>query len=90
MYPLYAANSYFVRGYTSKVFNGDDTGLIEKVAGSKLVVANAEIRIPFTGPRRLSLIKSGFLITDLNFFFDAGLAFYDKTSFQEDRSQSEN
>jgi len=84
IYPLYAANSYFVRGYTRSVFNNDTTGLIDRVAGSKLVVANAEIRIPFTGPRRLSLIRSNFLITDLNFFFDAGLAFYDKTSFQDE------
>ncbi len=81
VYPLYAANSYFVRGYTRQVFNDDTTGLIDRVAGSKLIVANAEIRIPFTGPRRLSLIRSNFLVTDLNFFFDAGLAFYDKTSF---------
>ncbi|MCB9344909.1 MAG: PD40 domain-containing protein [Lewinellaceae bacterium] len=84
VFPLYAANSYFVRGYTRDVFDGDTTGLIDKVAGSKLIVANAEIRIPFTGPKRLSLIKSNFLLTDLNFFFDAGLAFYDKTSFQSE------
>ncbi|MBL7827772.1 MAG: hypothetical protein JNJ57_14170, partial [Saprospiraceae bacterium] len=84
VYPLYAGSSYFVRGYTRQVFDGDTTGLIERIAGSKLGIANAEIRIPFTGPRALSLIKSNFLITDLNFFFDAGIAFYDKTSFQEE------
>jgi hypothetical protein len=84
IFPLYAANSYFVRGYTRSVFNNDTTGLIDRVAGSKMVIANAEIRIPFTGPRQLSLIKSNFLITDLNLFFDAGLAFYDKTSFQKE------
>jgi Tol biopolymer transport system component len=84
VYPLYAANPYFVRGYTAKIFNTDTTGLIEKVAGSKLLVGNFEVRIPFTGPRRLSIIKSNFLITDLNLFFDAGLAFNDKTSFQKE------
>jgi len=42
------------------------------------------VRLPFTGPRRLSLIKSGFLVTDLNVFFDAGLSFYDKTDFQKE------
>jgi hypothetical protein len=35
-----------------------------------------------------SLIKAGFLITDLNLFFDAGLAFYDKTSFSGGRSDA--
>jgi Tol biopolymer transport system component len=84
IYPLFAGSPYFVRGYTRQVFDGDTTGLISRMAGSKVVVANAELRIPFTGPRRLSLIKAGFLITDLNLFFDAGLAFYDKTSFREE------
>lgn len=84
VYPLYSGTPYFVRGYTREIFNGDTTGLIDKMVGSKLVVANAEIRLPFTGPRKLSVIKSNFLITDLNLFFDAGLAFFDKTSFQEE------
>jgi Tol biopolymer transport system component len=84
VYPLYAGNAYFVRGYTRQVFDGDTTGLIEKIGGSKLLVANAEIRLPFTGPRRLSLISSNFLMTDLNLFFDFGLAFFDTSSFEKE------
>jgi len=54
------------------------------VFGSKIAVGNFEVRLPFTGPRRLSLIKSGFLVTDLNVFFDAGLSFYDRTDFRSE------
>ncbi len=76
VYPLFAGQSYFVRGYTSSLLSETAPELYEQMAGSKMGVFNAEIRLPFTGPRRLSLIKSGFLITDLNLFFDAGLAFF--------------
>jgi hypothetical protein len=37
-------------------------------------VFNFELRLPFTGPKKLSAIPSKFLFTDLNLFFDAGLA----------------
>jgi hypothetical protein len=40
-----------------------------------------EIRLPFTGPERLSLIKSSFLYSDLSWFFDAGVAYDDISHF---------
>ena len=76
VYPLFAGESYFVRGYTSDVLYQDAPELLEQMAGSKIAIANFEIRLPFTGPRQLSVIKSGFLITDLNLFFDAGLGYF--------------
>ena len=42
------------------------------------VIANAEIRIPFTGPERLTLFKSKFLYSELALFTDAGLAWINK------------
>ena len=76
VYPLFAGESYFVRGYTSDVLYQDAPELIDQMAGSKIAVGNFEVRLPFTGPRQLSVIKSGFLVTDLNLFFDAGLGFF--------------
>lgn len=76
VYPLFAGESYFVRGYTSNVLYEDAPELIDQMAGSKVIVANFEVRLPFTGPRKLSVLKSGFLITDINLFFDAGLGFF--------------
>ena len=42
------------------------------------------MRLPFTGPERLSQLKSKFLFTELNLFFDAGLAWNagDQIKFQ--------
>jgi Tol biopolymer transport system component len=80
VFPFFAAQPFFVRGYTQRVLNANPS-LVEQMQGSKLAVANAEIRIPFTGPRKLALIPNNFLLTDLNFFFDAGLGLYNKSDW---------
>ena len=80
LYPLYIGSPWYVRGLGSNsaqdilTANGKD---FNQLVGSKMLVANAELRIPFTGPEQLSLIKSGFLFSDLNFFIDGGAAFYE-------------
>ena len=84
-YPLFAGNAFFVRGYDRNVFSAtEDPDFIYRTVGSKMVVGNFEVRLPFTGPRRLSLIKSNFIVTDLNLFFDAGLAFYENADLKKD------
>lgn len=83
VYPLFAGQSYFVRGYTSEVLYEDAPELIDQMAGSKLLVGNFEIRLPFTGPRKLSVLKSSFLITDLNLFFDVGLGFFETNDLKK-------
>lgn len=55
----------------------------ENLIGSKMLMGNFEVRIPFTGPERLSVLKSKFLFSDLNFFFDAGVAWYDNDQFNK-------
>jgi hypothetical protein len=47
-----------------------------------MVVTNAEIRYPLTGPERLSLIKSGFLFSDIVLFKDAGIAWDDPQNLE--------
>ena len=42
-------------------------------------MVNFEVRLPFTGPKKLAAVESKFLFSDLNLFFDAGLA-YNSTS----------
>ena len=78
LFPLFVGSPWYMRGLTGNdLFNE----LFEagrnpnELFGSKLFVANAELRIPFTGPKRLALIKSGILLSDINFFVDAGFAF---------------
>lgn len=82
LYPMYIGYEYYVRGYNINSFRnnqciGDDCLSSNQLQGNKIAVANAEIRLPFTGPKRLALIKSGFLFSDLVAFFDGGLAWRD-------------
>lgn len=81
LYPIFIGDPYMqlVRGYSYNTFQenqtleGGDLN-IEQLVGSRVAVANAEVRLPFTGIQRLSVIKSGFLYSDLILFADAGLA----------------
>jgi hypothetical protein len=83
-YPLYLGDPRFgfLRGYGSnqlqQVFGSQDFSLNDLI-GSRLAVANFEIRLPFTGPEQLAVIRSGFLFTELALFFDAGVAWTSTT-----------
>jgi Tol biopolymer transport system component len=81
--PLFVAQPWFVRGYPYQLLVNEQEDFVEGSLGSKMLVGNFEIRLPFTGPRQLSLIKSNFLITDLNLFFDAGVAFFEQNDLKE-------
>lgn len=79
LYPLYLGRNYYIRGYTYNSF--EDNGALatsalnpNTLAGSKMGLFNAELRLPFTGPKRLSLIQSSFLYSDLVLFADGGFA----------------
>ncbi len=75
---LYAGDPTRVRGYG---FNNIGQTLQEneinfnQLIGNKLLHGSFEVRLPFTGPEGLSLIKSKFLFSDLAFFVDGGVAF---------------
>ncbi len=78
MPPLYLGYETLIRGYTYKAFDrsnslGNGSLQQEDLLGNKMLVSNFEVRLPFTGPERLAAIKSGFLFSDLNLFFDAGV-----------------
>ena len=73
-----------IRGYEYNSFlkNGSANAAgfnLYQLIGSKVAVANFEVRLPFTGPEKLAAIESKFLFSDLNLFFDIGLA-YDSDS----------
>jgi Tol biopolymer transport system component len=79
LYPLYVGYPFYIRGYEANSFyntgNGSTNGFtIDQLSGNRIGVANFEIRLPFTGPEKLAQIPSKFLFSDLNLFFDAGLA----------------
>jgi len=79
LYPLYLGNEYLIRGYNFNAFyktNGSSENYLDvnKIAGSKIIIFNSEFRFPFTGVKRFSLIKSGYLFSDIVLFFDAGIS----------------
>lgn len=82
--PMYLGSPWYVRGYdfdnASELLlqNGKS---VNQLFGSKLAVGNVEVRIPFTGPERLSLIKSKLFFTELAFFLDGGIAFSEFSDF---------
>jgi Tol biopolymer transport system component len=87
VYPIYIANMGMVRGYYSPFYNVDvaeQNGIyFEQMLGSKLFLGSFEIRLPFTGLERLSLIKSRYFFSDIALFFDAGVAFDEFEHFSE-------
>ncbi len=80
LYPLYLGYPFLIRGYEAQTFyNGNNKTstngfTIDQLSGNRIAVASFEVRLPFTGPERLSQIKSKFFFSELNLFFDAGLA----------------
>jgi hypothetical protein len=52
------------------------------LSGSKILLSNFEVRLPFTGPERLAVVPSSMLFSELAFFFDGGIAFYDYRDLQ--------
>lgn len=79
--PLYLGYPWLIRGYENVSYSRESTlGTgsldISRLSGTRIAVANAEVRLPFSGPEQLALIKSKYFLTDLNLFLDAGLAWY--------------
>jgi Tol biopolymer transport system component len=83
LYPLFLGYQGFVRGYDSYSFNavecgpGGDCFDYERLLGSKIVVANVELRFPLFGLLSLGRGYYGFLPIELGGFFDMGVAWYD-------------
>ncbi|HLF22706.1 MAG TPA: BamA/TamA family outer membrane protein, partial [Burkholderiales bacterium] len=81
--PLYVGNDQFVRGYSLYSFTADECGAsgssdscpaFDRLIGTRIAVANAEIRVPLFGSRQFGLIHTSFLPIDLAAFVDAGTA----------------
>jgi len=84
LFPLFVGYPTLVHGFINGYFYslptiGEQSSQYNNLLGSSILVSNIEIRLPFTGPKRLSWITSSFLFTDLAYFIDAGVA-WDKSS----------
>lgn len=101
LYQLYVAYPYLVRGFENGldvrqyIFDSETSATpvgsttiadFNNASGTKTVVGNVELRLPFTGPEKLAAIESSFLLTDLNLFFDFGLAWRSDSQIQGSRT----
>jgi hypothetical protein len=90
IYPIYLGNPQFVRGYdVYNSFNASECGnaaattsngqittcpVFDRLLGSRIGVASAELRIPLLGVEGLGLIRTNFLPVEIAPFVDAGVA----------------
>ncbi len=85
-YPNYLG---FVRGYSFNSFDPEECtttitgGCVEssRLIGTRMALASAEIRLPFLGASGFGLINFPYLPTEINLFFDAGLAWNEGEDF---------
>lgn len=102
MQPLFVGQSALIRGYDPNTFRAsectrtvtaDVNGCPEytRLNGSRVAVANMELRIPLFGPERLGLIHSTFLPIEIAPFVDAGVAWSqgDRPSIRFDQRTSD-
>ena len=82
--PLYIGQSSLVRGYdigsigldecgASKTGSPNDCPVFDRLIGSRIAVASAEVRVPLFGTKEFGLL-SGFIPTELVGFADTGIA----------------
>ncbi len=92
--PIFLGWQGFVRGIgdvgsVDELFNRYGLS-VSQLQGSKLFLGQAEVRLPFTGPKQLALIGSNLLFTELAAFVDAGVAFdeYENIEFASKRDEA--
>lgn len=100
LFPLFVGHPTLVRGYDAEHFSASEcnTGGAtsacpqwDRLNGSRLAVANVELRIPLVGGPQLGLLNIPFLPIEVSPFLDAGLAWTSDESpeLRLDRTTSE-
>ncbi|MFC2161396.1 peptidase S9 [Acidobacteriota bacterium] len=78
LYPTFLGNASLVRGYNYGSYSQDEVlanpGSLNQLFGSRIAVANLELRFPLFGLLGIGKGYYGILPVDFNAFFDAGLA----------------
>lgn len=80
LYPMFLGYPWYMHGFWGKALGNQTSTLAlseEQLKGSQMGLTNFEVRLPFTGPKKLALIDFAYVPTDLNFFFDMGMAWDD-------------
>ena len=97
LYPLFLGQGTLVRGYEYNSVVNECTrtptldgrcAVFERLRGSRIALASAEVRIPVLGTSQLGLIRTSVLPLEVATFVDAGVAWSrgDRPTFEFDRS----
>ncbi|PYP12274.1 MAG: hypothetical protein DMD59_00490 [Gemmatimonadetes bacterium] len=101
-FPVFLGNPELIRGYTAGSFRNHEcvanpqtnsqTGCAEldQMIGSKIALANVELRFPLTRSLVLGFLPLGFPPIEGAIFFDIGLAWDDSSTVKWQRSAGEN
>ena len=77
LYPIFLGYPWYMHGLWGRALSNQTNSLAlseEQLKGSQMGLTNFEVRLPFTGAKKLSLINFPHVPSDLNFFFDMGMA----------------
>ena len=100
-YLSFANSLGFVRGYSFNSFDGTECtpsangtcAEFDRLLGSRIALASAEVRIPLLGTDALGLLNFPYLPTEIAFFADGGLAwtkddnFFDLLKFERQSAE---
>jgi len=73
-YPLFLGYETLLRGYNYSSFSSDENDVYSQLFGSKMLLANVELRFPLFGVLGLGRGFYGILPMDFVVFYDAGIA----------------
>ena len=94
-FPLFLGNTDLIRGYTSgSIINHEciqrqsasTCPELDQLSGSRIAVANAELRFPLTRSLILGFLPVGLPPIEGAIFYDAGIAWYSNSIIKWDRS----
>jgi outer membrane protein assembly factor BamA len=76
LYPLYLGYGSLVRGYSFNSFANEAAygAINDRLFGSRMALASAEIRLPLLGVPSFGLVSFPYLPTEFTLFADAGMA----------------
>src|SRR5262249_28079558 len=79
---LFVGYPWLIRGYDAESFTVDDSQVLDRLLGSRLAIANVELRLPLLGGAGL-IRNSSIPPVELAGFFDSGVAWTEaeKASF---------
>jgi Tol biopolymer transport system component len=73
--PLFLGFPWNMHGFWGNALNKQIGSISqENLQGEQIALVNLELRLPFTGQKKLALIDFQYLPSDLNLFVDAGMA----------------